>query len=251
MRRYIVAVPIRALVGLLALATAAHAQDSRGEVATDAPAYNGQRASAPIPTQYHIINEGGSDGAGLCVISSVLANGLYQGVPGLDVPGLDQRSGRTAAGKGSQLWRTAKALPGGYGPSKLAGLVEATVPGEPYASYLGRDTGVLDRLSRVGYPVGVTMNTGSLYSYRLIHHMVSLAHYRSGGWAMVRDNNDRPGIFRAMPASEFDRRWIDGGYGWAWAWTRLPAAEAGGTLLIAIAAVAVIAIQRRRLDAQQ
>lgn len=198
-----------ALLALHPLASMGQTPDSRGEAVTIEPSYRGERATAPIPARMHVRNEGGSDGQGLCVIASILANGQYQGVPGLD------------AAKGSALWQAAKRAPGGYYPEKLESLVNRTNPGEKWASYLGRDPSILDRLSRAGYPIGATMNTGQLYGYRPIHHMVSLVHYRSGGMASVVDNND-PGKFHWMPAQEFDRRWVDGSTGWAWIWTRLP-----------------------------
>lgn len=196
--------------------------DSRGEYVILNPSLSGRSVNAPIPNEIHVRNEGGSDGAGLCVISSVLANGMSQGVPGLNIAGRDERSGQLVAGKGSTLWRTAKARPGGYGPEKLAELVEEVMPGEKYASFVGRDTSILETLSSRGYRVGVTMNTGKQYNYMPIHHMVSLEHYSAANnVAMVADNND-PGKHHVMPATEFNRRWIDGGDGWAWVWTRKP-----------------------------
>lgn len=219
--------------------------DYRGEVAVDQPVYQGTRASAPIPPRFHIRNEGGSDGAGLCVISSILCNGQYQGVPGLNVADSQGR-----AGKGSTLWRTAKNRPGGYSPDKLQRLLDRTLPEEKWASYVGRDTSILDRLSSQGYPIGATMNTGHLYRYMPIHHMISLVHYRQGQLACVVDNND-PGKYHWMPAREFDRRWIDGGTGWAFVWTRLPLAAKVGTLiavpiLILSAALFLVGLGRSR-----
>lgn len=226
---------------LLAVAVAASGQaqtpDRRGEIALTAPTYQGVTATAPIPPEMHVRNEGGSDGAGLCVISSILANGQYQHVPDLE------------GAKDSLLWRTAKSRPGGYSPSKLEQLVSETMPNEKWAEYVGRDPSVLDTLSRKGYPIGATMNTGALYGYRPIHHMVSLIEYRNNGLACVVDNND-PGKYHWMPASEFARRWIDGGTGWAWIWTRLPAptlaTAVGGVSLIFAAVVLLIASHRVR-----
>jgi hypothetical protein len=200
-----------------------------GEVHTQTPYYNGERLSAPLSLDpaRQIKNEGGSNGAGLCVISSVLANGQYQGVPGLE------------GGKQSVLWRTAKSRWGGYSPDKLKSLVNEVMPNEKWASYYGPDTGVLDTLSRQGYPIGATMNTGERYGGMPISHMVSLVHYRKGGTAAVVDNNF-PGEYTWMPASEYDRRWKGwGGEGWAWIWTRQAGLAGGdGWVLIAAALVA-------------
>lgn len=233
---------IALILGLLlcpAWAACGQAPDSRGEAILGEPAYRGERASAPIPPELHVRNEGGSDGAGLCVIASILANGQYQAVPGL------QR------GKDSALWRTAKSRPGGYHPTKLEQLINATMPGEKWASYYGPDATVLDRLSREGYPIGATMNTGRQYGYKRIAHMISLLHYRTGGWACVLDNNF-PGVYSWMPADEFVRRWKDYGNGWAWIWTRKVAlaARAGSAAVLILIAAAVLLIGRRRREAR-
>lgn len=230
MTRYL----LRPLACLLIFASAAVAQapDSRGEALTREPAYQGTTASAPIPPELHVKNEGGSDGAGLCVIASILANGMYQGVPGL-----------VNEGKNSALWRAAKSRRGGYWDRKLEQLVNEVMPGEKWASYYGPDATVLDNLSRQGYPIGATMNTGRNYGYGRIAHMISLLHYRTGGLACVLDNNF-PGVYSWMPASEFDRRWKDYGNGWAWIWTRLPATAAGSAfaaILLLVAAALLIA----------
>lgn len=237
LRRRLIALAV--ITGLaLFLARVARADpDSHGEDVVATPSYRGERANAPIPSRFHVRNEGGSDGAGLCVISSITCNGAFQGVK--DLLGL----------KDSPLWRAAKRAPGGYSPDKLRNLLDR-LPGlkdEKYASYIGTDTSVLDRWSRRGYPIGATMNTGQLYSYRYIHHMISLIHYRKGGYAIVVDNNDT-GRYHVMPAGEFDRRWPYGGTAWAFIWTRLPALRNPvgpkasceiGFLLVAVAVVLV------------
>jgi hypothetical protein len=197
--------------------------DRRGEIRLSEPTYKGVRANAPIPPKFHIRNEGGSDGAGLCVIASSVINGGYQGVAGLE------------GGKDSTLWRTAKSRPGGYSPDKLERLLREVMPAEKWVSYYGRSPEVLDDLSSKGYPIGATMNTGAQYGYRPIAHMVSLVHFKSDQLACVVDNND-PGMYHWMPADEFLRRWYSGGAGWAFAWSRLPAPvriAAVGLMLIA------------------
>lgn len=221
---------------LLALVVVGQA-DRRGEETTTSTTYHNVTASAPIPPEMHIKNEGGSDGAGLCVISSILCNGQYQNVPSL-----------VGQGKQSALWKTAKSRPGGYGPEKLARLVEQVMPGETYASYTDTNPSILDQLSRKGYPIGATMKTGALYNYMPIHHMISLIHYRKNEYACVVDNND-PGRYHWMPAAEFDRRWVDGGTGWAWIWTRLPKATATMSWVAwfpVVVALALVLVKRRQ-----
>lgn len=206
---------------LISLPTCVSGQvpDRRGEVAVPVPSYRGVNASAPIPVELHVRNEGGSDGAGLCVISSVLSAGMAQGVPGLNVSGLDEASGQNKPGKGSLLWRTAKARKGGYSPDKLAALLNEVMPGEKWVSYVGTDPSEIEKLTKAGFRVCATMNTGQQYGYRHIAHMVNDCHYETNGWSCVVDNND-PGMFHWMPTTERDRRLKDGGTLWAFAWLR-------------------------------
>jgi hypothetical protein len=236
---------IGAVLVLWTSVASAQTPDGRGEIHLDEPVYQGERASAPAPPGLHVRNEGGSDTKGLCVVASILANGMYQGVPGLNEPGRGTSNVKglyevipNAPGKGSTLWRTAKSRPGGYYPEKLQALVKEVMPNEGWATYYGADERKLDALSRQGVPIGATMGTGANYRYMPISHMVSLLHYRTGGNACVLDNNF-PGEFTWMPASEFARRWKRGGEGWAWVWTRRPLLAPGssGSLLVLLAAV--------------
>jgi hypothetical protein len=219
--------------------------DRRGEAILSQPAYQGRTANAPVPTQLHVKNEGGSDGAGLCVYASVVINGAYQGVA--DLAGL----------KESALWRRAKSRPGGSYPQKLAADIDATYgPDAPkYAQYYGPDSNVLDQWSGQGYPIGATMNTGRQYGYKPIAHMVSLIHYREGENACVVDNNF-PGVYSWMPSAEFVRRWKTAGDGWAFIWLQKPggdsaAGEGPGLLLLILPALSlaiVIFARKARLD---
>ncbi len=207
--------------------------DRRGEVALPVPVYQGTEADAPIPKELHFRNEGGSDGSGLCVIASVVINGAYQHVPGLELL------------KNSPLWLAAKRRPGGYYPGKLDKLVGEVMPGEPWVGYSDSDPAKLsiamDTISRSGRPMGATMNTGALYHYAPIHHMISLVHYRTGELACVVDNND-PGLYHWMPATEFLKRLMDGGEGWVFSWSRLPlVVKLGVSLVIAAAALLLLA----------
>jgi hypothetical protein len=239
-------------VCLIAVAGRAQARpDYRGEEKTHSTTHKGVKA-VPVPPKYHVQNEGGSDGAGLCVPSSLIQNGQYQGVR------------MTRGGKDSPLWRYVKARPGGYSPDKLKRALEDVDPRQGYASYVGTNDRVLEKFTvDRNTPVGATMNTGGLYNYAPIHHMISLLHYsRKDGTACIMDNNDQVNrdkngklraVYRWMPAEEFARRWIDGGTGWCHAWiegTRKivresPYETAAAAGLLAAAVVAVIAKVKR------
>lgn len=180
--------------------------DSTGEVVIAQPKYQGVRAAAPIPPALHIRNEGGSDGAGLCVYASMVMAGAWQQVA--DLTGL----------KSSALWRYVKARPGGSYPSKLTEDVQ-TVYGDSarIVNYNGQDDTVLETLARQRKPFGITFGTGRNYNYARIPHMVDGLHYERNGWACILDNNF-PGVYSWMPASELKRRaeMLDGSFWAAW-----------------------------------
>lgn len=182
-------------------ALAGDIEDGR-EVWTTEPEYRGVRANAPIPSWQHILNEGGSDGAGLCVVASNTANGLYQGVP------------EFAGGKESRVWRLAKERPGGYYPEKLdqlfrdAGVETAWFQAEGKADELLR---LIEHYNRMGLPVGITMNYGEEYGQR-IHHMVSLIHL-DADMACIVDNNF-PEQYMWISRSVLADRIVDGPAGW-------------------------------------
>lgn len=226
--------PILALV----LASSASAQSGRWEVVTEEPEYQGVKASVPIPPEYHIPNEGSAvDGLGLCVGSSLLINGAYQGVPGMEL------------GKNSEWWRYLKARPGGSYPSKLEADVRKLYPDEKWVSWEGRVTDLIAEYTRKGYPVAATMNTGLQYKWQGIHHMVSVVHL-DDKYACIVDNND-PGYYHWMSADDYKRRFVDGQTGWLFVWLRDPGKLAASStttmLIIAVAVVVVSSALRRRL----
>lgn len=208
--------PILALLIALALAVSASGQgsdaepDRRGEAWQPEPGghlYRGVRANVVIDPAIRQRNTRGIDGAGICVVASATTNGRHQGI-GDEV---------------DKLWTYAQTKPGGHSPDKLGRQIQAVAPQLKYANYLGDDSTVLDRLSRAGYPIGATMNTGRLYRYNRIAHMVSLVHFdKQQNLAAVIDNN-KPEVTAWMPATEFERRWSGGmGPGWAFVWDYTP-----------------------------
>lgn len=194
----------------LTLAIVAQEPDRHGEAVVSEPVYHGTTASAPIEPKWHVQNEGGSDGAGLCVVASMLISGAHHNV------------GDLRELKGSELWKAAKRAPGGYYPEKFQRLITKLDPsGEKYpvVQDTEADSATLDKWSKEGRSFGVTMNTGANYGYRRIAHMVTGVHYRAGDLACIVDNNF-PGKYSWMPAEELDRRRD----GWAMYWrVKMPA----------------------------
>lgn len=228
MMRFAARWPLSIIVVGMVLAAHAVAAFGQSDEAWNGDEHEGTRARVVVPQEQRQRNTGGSDGAGLCVIASMTTNGRYQGVPGID-----------------RLWDAAKRLPGGYYPEKFARLADGVLPGEKYASYTGTDPEVARRWNEAGHPVGVTVNTGKLYGYAPIHHMVSLVHHDGAKVALV--DNNKPDVTMWMSADTFARRFVDGSSGWAMAWERLPAPGRASAPL-AVAALLCAAAARRHLE---
>lgn len=177
--------------------------DERGEV-WGGIRHQGRTVQCPIPGKLRKRNEGGSDGAGLCVVASQVCDGNWQAM----------------VSEMANFWRAAKSRPGGYWPGRLKKLVGELHPEIKYLSYEGREIDWMQIWLGYGVPVGVTYGTGRGYQYQKISHMVSLV----GLWtdyAAVIDNNF-PRWVAWMPRAEFDRRFVmTGGYGWGFLWRKL------------------------------
>jgi hypothetical protein len=209
------------LVGSLAFG---QEPDRNGEVRTATPEYRGVRASAPIPPEMHQKNNAG----GRCVIASVVTAGRYVGLPREFTELLWSKSGA-----------------GGYSPTRLEGLI-AECNAElgtdhKWSSYYGPPNAeVMDRLSREGRPMGVTLTQADYASS--MHHMVTDIEYRTGGLACLVDNN-RVGIYRWMPASRRLQLATDGGAVWVFTWSQLPPIVkiAAASVLVVSAALLLLA----------
>lgn len=257
------AIPPYRLIAVLAMSlvpsgqASAQVQGPKPNV-LDRPIYQGHTAHAVVPVKYHVRNESGSDGSGLCVVSSVLSNGLAQRVPGLDIPGpgtsnIPGQYGKisNAPGKGSRFWKSAKSQPGGYDPYKLPDLIEAIYghkdrapAGARYVNIQSKDVKILQTLTHKGIPVGITVDGGA--------HMVSLNEFTIGGVAIWHDNN-YPGQWHAESADVFARRVICplNGLFWAFAWTKpIPTANEDGIPLVVFSVIGglifVIFFSRRK-----
>jgi hypothetical protein len=142
-----------------------------------------------LPEDLRTKNVGGSDGAGLCVFSSVGHAARYQ----------NER----------RLWnlqRDMRAERGGGWPEKTEAMIEKYGHGTEYLQYVGTDPAILELALKTGRMVSCT--------YTRVH-MVNLI-YLDDQWAAVLDNNFiGTKEIRWHRRTEFLRMWCDGGQGWA------------------------------------
>ena len=150
-----------------------------------------------LPETEHMKNTGGSDGAGLCVFTSVEHSGRWQNET--STLGFQERM---------------RSEPGGGYPGKLDRMMKKYCPQCRYLQYTGNDPSLLRSALRSGRMPAVTYGFSPRYNSR-IAHMVNLVHF-SDRWACVLDNNF-PGSqkYEWMNPAEFQRRWVMGGGGWA------------------------------------
>lgn len=183
----------------------AHAQQfnpSRSPIAPD-----GIKAVIDLPPARHIKNVGGSDGAGLCVFTSVQHSADWQNVRTLD---------------GFREWMRKR--PGGGWPAKLDQMLarfcaERGVSVPQYIQHTGGDESFLElALQTDRFPAVTYSGLDDFYRDRFnqparIAHMVNLAHL-DDKWAAIVDNN-RPGVWVWMSRRDFLARWRDNDGGWA------------------------------------
>jgi hypothetical protein len=168
---------------------------------------DGTRATIDLPASQHIKNVGGSDGAGLCVFTSIQHAAYWQNVRTLD---------------GFREWMRKR--PGGGWPEKVDQTFAQfcrekgqSVP--PYIQHTGGDPGFLElALQTDRCPCVTYSGLDDFYRDRfgrpaVIAHMVNLA-YLDGSRAAIIDNN-RPGVWVWMTRKEFLDRWLGNSGGWA------------------------------------
>lgn len=192
---------------LIATTAAAQSPDGRGEVVLEEPFYKGVWADVDLPLDPGMRNEGGSDGAGLCVVTATLTAGRFQEIEAL------------SGGKSSRYWTLAKSRKGGYWPGRLLeylGEFQDEMPEVRWISWEGVSTAMIEEYTRQGIPVSCTTNTGLIYGMQGIHHFIVVIHLDESR-AMIVDSND-PTHYHAMPREEFDRRFVDGEMGWLFIW---------------------------------
>lgn len=163
--------------------------DGKCEVCTD------------LPVELRLKNVGGTDGAGLCVFTSMwMAASSWQNI-------VEMRDFR----KNMQKERG-----GGY-PSKVDAMMKKYAPTVDYLQYEGKDPAVLVAALKSGRMPSVTYNGRDVHYRSSIAHMVNLVYYdESSGWAAIMDNNfigESQLVW--MNCAEFKSRWCGGGNGWA------------------------------------
>lgn len=162
---------------------------------------DGKKATVDLPTNRHIRNVGGSDGAGLCVFTSIQMAADWQNVRELD---------------GFREWMRRR--PGGGWPEKVDQMLkqfcgEKGVPVPPYVQHTGGDEAFLALALKSRRAVCVTYAGRDDFYRGPIAHMVDLV-YLDDAAAAIIDNN-RPGVWVWMTRAEFLQRWRAMQGGWA------------------------------------
>ena len=143
-------------------------------------------------------NTGGTDGAGLCVFTSIEIAGHWDHAEEL---------------RGFQSKMT-KEAGGGY-PDKVDAMLTKYAPSVQYIQYSGNDPSLIKLALKTGRMVCVTYGYSPRYGGSgKISHMVDCVHL-TDKWAAVLDNNF-PGEsqYEWMAPDEFLYRWKLGGGGW-------------------------------------
>ena len=163
---------------------------------------------APIqldfPVDRHQKNKAGSNGAGLCVFTSLGQAADWQHIDALR----DMRD-----------WMTR--FPGGGYPSKVTEFIqrkcqEAHADLPEYVQVENNDIGILELACRNGWMPSITYGVSPTgrYGGKSIAHMVNLVHAEGDEFAIL--DNNFPGTFEWMNAKEFTRSYQQGrGKGWA------------------------------------
>jgi hypothetical protein len=154
---------------------------------------DGTRAICDLPIERHVQNIGGSDGAGLCVYTSVQLCADWHNASQLAT---------------FQKWASRR--PGGSYPEKLDADITAfcasqSLPVPAYVQHQGGDESFLDLAMKTGRMVGVTYAGVDGFYRGPVAHMVNLCHLDADS-ACIVDNN-RAGAYVWMSRKQFLARW--------------------------------------------
>lgn len=166
---------------------------------------DGTEILCDLPGNLHLRNKGGSDGAGLCVFTSIEHSAHWQNVEAL---------------KGFRDWMTR--FPGGGYPSKVDLMVkricaERNIPVPEYLQVEGPDLAILKRACAAGLMPAVTygISPTGRYGGQRIPHMVSLPHADDRHFVVLDNNYPGPDKYEWMTEAEFARSYRAMGGGWA------------------------------------
>lgn len=177
-----------------------------GAVVIDGPTHAGQDVQTDLPVSQRIHNRGGSDGAGMCVMSSIEMAARYAG--------LEQM-------RGLRDWCARQ--PGGASPGKVDRQIpeyckSQGIPVPPYVQYTGpADVAALRTVLAGNRVACVTYSGHDGVRYRgNIAHMVCCVGAKEQ--IAILDNNDiGDNELLWMPESDFVSRW-GGNDVWMFAW---------------------------------
>jgi len=158
-----------------------------------------------LPGDQHLRNKGGSDGAGLCVFTSIDHSARWQNVPALI---------------GFRDWMTR--YPGGGYPQKVDQMIakictEKGVPKPEYLQVEGADISILVAACKAGLMPAITygISPTGRYGGSKIPHMVTLVHADGERFVVLDNNYPGPEKLEWMSAAEFKRSYTISGGGWA------------------------------------
>ncbi len=163
-------------------------------------------AQASIPTRYWTKNTGGSNGAGLCVFTSIQHSAVRQNIAIL---------------RDFQKWMRSR--PGGGYPQKVDRMIAekcsgANVARPSYLQVVNNDLDILRAACKSGRMPGVTycFSPSGRYGGQRIAHMVSLIHADQKWFGILDNNYVGPGQIEWLTEKEFYATYTGGGGGWAW-----------------------------------
>jgi len=161
---------------------------------------NGVELQVDLPNEQHLRNLGGSDGAGLCVFTSISHAARWQNVPILS----DFRD-----------WMTRK--PGGGYPSKVDAMIrEKAGDTVDYLQVEGNDLSIIELALATGRPVSNTYGyspTGR-YGGRYVAHMVSTVHAKDGTYVVLDNNYPGDTKYEWMNKAQYLRAYKGNSQGW-------------------------------------
>lgn len=193
---------------LACLTTPLYSQQGRGSDVTSVPVYNGTEVTCHLPKHEHIKNVGGSDGSGLCVNSSILMAGVYQGIESV---------------RDLQNW--SRRFPGGSYPSKVDQQLkqyydEKGLPVPPYMQVETRSPEkVMELIDKTGRMACITYGYSPRYGSRIAHMTCAPGYSKYG---VCLDNNF-PGTWEWMSKEELiNRMKAFDGKAWIFVWLTPP-----------------------------